>query len=160
MSETTPETTTPPAEPETPNPQGDPAGDQPLGENGVKALKAERERADAAERELKTLRAAQMSDLERAQAEAREAREQLAKVTTQNLRNSVALAKGVPADLVEFLTGDTEDEIAAKADVLLSRITPVAPTPKPDRSQGAKGAPQPSSTADQFAAALEQAFTS
>lgn len=159
MSEAATETTAPVTEA---NPeQGDPAADEPLREPGKKALEAERARADQLEKELKTLRAAQMSDLERAQAEAAEARAALEQITRQNVRNSVALAKGVPADLVDFLTGDTEDEVAAKADALMARIGATAPTtPKPDLSQGAKGNTKPASTAEQFAAVMEQAFTS
>lgn len=147
----TPAVEAPVTEPDTP-------ADEPLREPGKKALEAERARADALERELKGIKAAQMTELERAQAEANEARTQLEQITRQNLRNSVALAKGVPADLVEFLTGDTEDEVAAKADVLLSRLAAVnAPTtPKPDLSQGAKGNLQAASTGDKFAAQLGQ----
>lgn len=130
----------------TPDPekqQGDPADG--LGDAGKKALAAEREARKAAEKSaaefaerLKKLETANLSELERAQREAAEARATLEQITKQNLRNSVALAKGVPADLVDFLNGDTEDEIAAKADVLLARLsTPTSP--RPDPSQGARG---------------------
>lgn len=130
-------------------PQGDPA-DKPLGPNGEKALVAERTRADAAEKAARDLKvrldkieAANLSDLEKAQKEAAETKAALADITRQNLRNSVALAKGVPADLVEFLTGDTEADIAKKADVLLTRLAVKAAetpgTPKPDLTQGGKG---------------------
>ena len=44
----------------------------------------------------------------------------------------------MPADLVEFLTGDTEGDIAAKADLLMARLNTPG-TPKPDPSQGARG---------------------
>lgn len=129
----TPEPTTPAATTE-PTTQGDPA-DKPLGPNGEKALKAERDRADAAEKRLKDIETANLSELERAQQAAKDAQEQLTTITRQNLRNSVALAKGVPADLVDFLTGDTEQEIAAKADVLLARIQTGPSTPRPDLTQ-------------------------
>lgn len=117
-----------------------------LGDAGKKALDAERAARKAAEKaandlaaKLKQIEAAQLSDLERAQREAAEARDALAALTRQATRDRVALAKGVPADLAEFLTGDTEDEIAAKADVLLARMS--APTsPRPDLSQ-AQGTP-------------------
>lgn len=146
--------------------QGDPAateskGDNPLGPNGEKALAAEREARKAAEKASADLKArldeieqANLSELEKAQLAAKEAQEQLAALTRQNLRNSVALAKGVPADLVDFLTGDTEDELNAKADVLLSRLN--APTtPRPDLSQGPKGGGGPATTGDAFAAFIE-----
>lgn len=136
--------------------QGDPV-DKPLGPNGEKALKSEREARAAAEKsasELKArldaIEAANLSDLEKAQKAAADAQAQLADITRQNLRNSVALAKGVPADLVEFLTGESEQEISAKADVLMSRLN--APTtPKPDPSQGAGSGAAKGSAADQFA---------
>lgn len=124
--------------------QGDPAG---LGDGGKKALEAERAARKAAEKSandalarLKLIESAQLSDLERAQREATEAKDALATLTRQALRDRVALTKGVPADLADFLSGDTEDEIAAKADVLLARLN--APTtPRPDLSQAAGGAP-------------------
>jgi len=124
-------------------PQGEPA--ETLGDAGRKALTAEREARKVAEKSaaalaerIKQLESANLSELERAQREAAEARSTLEQITKQNLRNSVALAKGVPADLVDFLHGDTEDEIAARADVLLARLnTPTAP--RADPSQGARG---------------------
>lgn len=132
----TPADVAPKAPEPTTTPQGEPA-DKPLGPNGEKALKAERERADAAERRLKEIETAQLSDLEKAQKQAQEAQTQLAEITRQSTRNAVALAKGVPVDLVDFLTGDTEEEMAARADVLLARISTAPTTPKPDLTQGA-----------------------
>ncbi len=123
--------------------QGDPAD---LGDAGKKALATERDARKAAEKaaadlqaRLDQIEAANMSELEKAQKAAQDAQDQLATIIRQNTRNQVALAKGVPADLVDFLTGENEDEIGAKADVLLARLN--APTaPRPDLSQGGKGA--------------------
>jgi len=84
------------------------------------------------------LRTPKLSDLERAQKEAADNAAELARLRSENVRNKVAIDKGVPADLVEFLTGDTEGDIAAKADLLLARLNTPG-TPKPDPSQGAKG---------------------
>jgi len=135
-------------EPITPEPvepqQGEPA-DTPLGPNGEKALESERQARKAADKAVTDLTArlaaidnANLSELEKAQREATDARTSLAELTKQNTRNSVALAKGVPADLVEFLTGDTAEEIGARADLLLTRLN--APTtPRPDPSQGPSG---------------------
>lgn len=122
--------------------QGEPA-EKPLGPNGEKALADERAARKAAEKsatELKArldkIEAANLSDLERAQKSAQEAQAQLERVTRENLRNSVALTKGVPADLAPFLSGNTEDELAAQADTLLARLN--APTsPRPDPTQAA-----------------------
>jgi DNA-binding XRE family transcriptional regulator len=134
------------------NPQGEP-GDTPLGPNGEKALRAEREARAAAEKaaadykaKLDEIEKASRSELEKAQ----EAQAQLAEITRQSTVNKVALEKGVPADLVEFLTGDNEEAIAAKADLLLARLN--APkTPKPDPSQGAGPGEGKASAADSFA---------
>ena len=132
--------------PAEPSAQGDPAADKPLGPGGEKALVAEREARKALEKtaaeltaKLKQIEDSQLGDLERAQKEASEAKGELARITKENVRNKVALAKSVPADLLDFLTGDTEDEVAAKADILMARLN--APTtPRPDPSQGSSGA--------------------
>ena len=76
--------------------------------------------------------------VKKAQKLASEASAELTRLRTENVRSKVAIDKGVPADLVEFLTGDTEGDIAAKADLLLARLNTPG-TPKPDPSQGAKG---------------------
>jgi len=118
---------------------------QELGDGGKKALQAEREARKAAERtaaeyaaKLKEFEDANLSELERTKKAAEESAAELARLRTENVRNKVALDKGVPVDLVEFLSGDTEGDIAAKADLLMARLN--APgTPKPDPSQGAKG---------------------
>lgn len=127
-------------------PQGDPA--EALGDGGKKALAAEREARKAAEKSasealarLKQIETAQLSDLERAQREASEAKDALADLTKRALRDRVALTKGVPADLADFLSGDTEDELAAKADVLLARLAKAPTGPIPDPSQGSHGEP-------------------
>lgn len=65
-------------------------------------------------------------------AEARqEAEQRAAQAERDALRYRVAVAKGIPADLVDFLSGDTEEDVAAKADVLLSRL---GTTPETSRS--------------------------
>jgi hypothetical protein len=145
-------------------PQGDPA-DKPLGENGEKALKAERERAATAEREAKALKtrldeleAANLSELEKAQRRAEKAEQTLAELQANTLRQRVALDKGLPASLVPRLQGSTEEELSADADALLELVK--APTgPRPDPSQGARGGDPNTSTADQFAAALQGQFS-
>lgn len=129
----------PAIEPE-PTPQGEPA-DKPLGANGEKALKAERARAETAEKnfkdataKLKAAEDAKLGDLERAQKEASEAQVALADLTKQNIRNTVALTKQVPAALVKYLIGDTEAEISASADEILAQFN-VPTTPRPDLTQ-------------------------
>lgn len=145
-----------PSEPNvTETPQGEPAD---LGDAGKKAIaaeraaaKAEKQRADSLAAELKSIKDAQLSDVERANQAAADSAAELARLRSENIRNSVALAKGVPADLIEFLTGETEEEVTAKADLLVSRLN-TPKTPKADPSQGPAGvAPKARSTAQQFA---------
>lgn len=137
-----------------------------LGDAGQKAIKAERDARKAAERtaadltaKLKSIEDANLSDLERAQSAAAEAAQELAALRIENTRTRVALAKGVPADLIEFLTGSTEEEVAAKADILIARLN-TSGTPKPDPSQGAKGTTTQGTTGDQFARFFEENLSS
>ena len=118
---------------------------QELGDGGKRALQAEREARKVAEKanaelaaRLKEFEDSKLSELDRAKKVAEESAAELAKLRHENTRSKVALDKGIPADLVEFLTGDTEGDIAAKADLLLARLNTPG-TPKPDPSQGAKG---------------------
>jgi len=142
MSEDT--TAVPAAEPAAETTQ-EPA--ETLGENGVKALQAEREARKAADKAVADLTAklqgfedAKLSDIERANKAAADAAAELATLRTENARSKVALEKGVPADLIEFLTGDTAEDMAAKADLLMARLSSPG-VPKPDPSQGGSGQP-------------------
>ena len=161
MSETTTEPTTEPAA-TTEQTRGEPAE---LGEGGKKALDAERAARKAAEKlaadaraELDKIQRANESALEKAQREAKEAQEAASKATSDALRLRVAVAKGLPEALVNRLQGSTEEELAADAESLLALVrTPTAP--QPDLSQGAKGASSGGSTAEQFAAAVQNAFS-
>lgn len=158
MSETTEQTAPEATEAEGQQEQQDTTPE--LGDAGKKAIQAEREARKAAEKaaaeyraKLQEIEDANLSEVERAKREAEQTSQELAALRSENLRNKVALEKGLPVDLIGFLTGDTEEDVAAKADLLLSRIS--APTtPKPDRSQGASGKGAPLSTAQQFAQQL------
>lgn len=133
-----------------------------LGDAGKKAIQAERDARKAAEKanaelaaRLKEFEDSKLSELEKAQRAATESAAELAALRAENIRKSVALEKGVPSDLVEFLTGDTEEQVAAKADALLARLNIQQPSgPRPDPSQGAK-ASQPSLGADPLLDALK-----
>jgi hypothetical protein len=156
MSEET--TTTEPTEP-TEQTQGEP--DAQLGEAGEKALRAERAARRAAEKaaadfkkRLDEIEAASLSDLEKAQREANEAKEIAAKATADALRLRVAAKHGISdedADL--FLTGTDEDTLTRQAERLSARnAEATAPrSPRPDATQGRSGAGGPKSTADSFA---------
>jgi hypothetical protein len=126
--------------------QGDPAvEDEALGEGGKKALKAEREARTAAERQaaeykakLDKIEAANLTDLERAQKEAADAKEAAARATTDALRFRVASQHGISEEDAElFLTGTDADTLARQATRLKER-TPTSP--KPDPTQGAQSA--------------------
>jgi hypothetical protein len=149
MSETTTEAIDPKAE------QSETA-DKPLGENGEKALKAERDGRKSAERErddlrkqLETINQANESAVEKAQREAKEAREAADKATTEALRFRVAAKHGISdedADL--FLHGTDAETLERQAAALVAR-TPTGP--RPDPSQGAKGSSGARTPADSFA---------
>lgn len=167
MSETTDapqgadEATQEPQEGATPNDAAD-----ELGEGGKRALTAEREARKAAERSAAELKAkldeieqANLSDLEKAQQAAKAATDRLAEIEATSLRQKVAIEKGVPAKWVDRLRGTTEEELAADADLILADVQQSPTTPKPDLSQGSQGGNPTTSTADQFASAIESAFT-
>jgi hypothetical protein len=136
-----------------------------LGEGGKKALESERTARKAAEKaasdlkaRLDELEAANLSDLEKAQKAATDAQQRLAEIEATALRQKVAIEKGVPAKWVDRLRGTTEEELAADADLILADVPASPTTPKPDLSQG-QGTPSTATTADQFATAIESAFT-
>ncbi len=124
------------AEPETP--------DEPLGDAGKKALAEERKNARAATRERDALAARlkeiedrdkteQQRTLERAEA----AEKALAESQLDAMRSRVAISKGVPAELVDRLRGDTEADLAKDADLLLALTQPGKP--RGDVAQGPRG---------------------
>jgi hypothetical protein len=151
-------TTTPPAPPadapkadavaDSATPQGDPAADAPLGEPGKKALEAERaaraqaERAQAAlQKQLDEIEASKLSDIERAQKEAADAKELAAKAQGEALRYRIATKHGISDEDAElFLTGADEATLTRQAARLVER-TPGTTNPKPDLSQGGKPTP-------------------
>lgn len=125
-----------------PEPTHPPAGDEPLGEAGTKALKAERDRASAAERELRAMQA-QFSDatsrLTAADTQIADFNAKLAAAEAARLRYEVAYDKGIPKELIDRLRGDDIESLSADADSLkglLAPITPTSTTPRPDPSQG------------------------
>jgi chromosome segregation ATPase len=116
------------------------------------SLRARLKELEPLARKAQELEEAGRSELEKAQKAANEATARLAEYEKTTIRQRVALTKGVPADLVDRLRGDTEDEIAADADALLALVS--APkSPRPDPSQGPRTTAS-GTTADQFAAAL------
>lgn len=136
------------------------SANKPLGQNGEKALKAERDRATAAEKanaalqkQLDDIAAANLSDLERAQKDAKDAQDAAAVATAEALRLRVAAKHGISdedADL--FLTGSDQETVEKQAAALVARTST---SPKPDLSQATKGTPVVGDRAQQFAAWLK-----
>lgn len=86
---------------------------------------------------LKEVDDSKLSEIEKAKRDAEEAARELAKERAANLRNSVALAEGVPAKWVSRLQGDTEEELVADAKAILADLSKPK-KPEPDHSQGAR----------------------
>jgi hypothetical protein len=140
-----------------PAPSADAAGDdgKPLGLNGEKALKAEREARAAAEKasaalqkQLDDIAAASLSDLEKAQKAAKDAQEAAAKATTEAFREAAVKFGGISQEDAElFLTGTDKDTLQKQAARLVEKWTadqatqnPSVPGPRPDLTQAAQSA--------------------
>ena len=120
----------------------------------IKALKAKASRLDEFEQ-------AQKSDADRAADALAQAQAEATQATAELLRYRAAAAHGITdaEDIELFLTGSDEETLQRQAKALAARTSPSGPrAPKPDPNQGRSGA-SPSSTADQFASAIESAFT-
>jgi hypothetical protein len=93
--------------------------------------------ADAARR-LAELDESAKTETQKLAERAEAAERALPGLQVENTRLRVALEKGIPASAVDRLRGETPEEIAADADVLLGMLTqPTAPRPPlPDPTQG------------------------
>ena len=130
---TSAETAETPTDATTPEPEAKPNGngDGELPES-IKAIldkerKAAREaerRARAAEKKAQDYEDRDKSAEEQAQLKAERAEKRAEEAEKRLIRTQVALEKGVPADLMDFLVGDTRQEIEAKADVLMAHTKP------------------------------------
>jgi hypothetical protein len=146
MSDTTTETAD--TETQKAEKQGDPA-DKPLGENGEKALKAERERARELERQLNAatsrlteIERANETALEKAQREANEAREAATQAAVEALRFRIAAETGITDNVELILTAADEDTMRKQAALWGSRqqASDTNPAgPRPDLTQGGSG---------------------
>ena len=120
-----------------------------LGEGGKKALTAEREARKAAEDAAKALqaqldeiKAEQMTDLEKARAQAQTFEEAATKAQAEALRWRIAAKHGISDEDAEtFLTGTDEASLTRQAERLSSLAVAAPTTPKPDLTQAGKGAP-------------------
>lgn len=135
-----------PADPAKPAdaPKPDAPADGPLREPGLKALQAERDRAEKAEREAADLRKqiedAGKSAEQKAADALKTAQDIAASATLRSLQYEVAADKGIDLKLATRLVGSTREELATDADNLKSLVgaTPTG-TPKPDPTQGGGG---------------------
>lgn len=139
------------AEPDAEKPQqqkqGDPA-DKPLGENGEKALKAERDRAkelekqlNAATNRLNEIERANESALEKAQREAQEAKEQATQASVEALRFRIAAETGITENVDLILTASDEETMRRQAELWSKRAPETTAGPRPDLTQGGSGTP-------------------
>jgi hypothetical protein len=145
---------------QTPTNGTDPESEQ-LGDAGQKAIKAERARASAAERELRAVQAQlqeAISRADKAETATNSLTSDLTEAQKQNLRLTVGIEKGLTKSLIGRLQGDDEETLSADADELLKLVGPPAPTsstPRPDPSQGSR-TPAPTTPAAAFASAMGQ----
>ena len=120
--------------------------------NDIKAMesalkKANRE-AEAARKKLKEIEDAGKSETDKLRDEAAAAKKDAADARKEALKLKVGLEKGLPKSLVSRLQGDTEEEMSADADVLLTELKPKAPSG--DADGGKRGeTPDPSKDMDQ-----------
>lgn len=107
-----------------------------------KALREANKEAETLRRKLKEFEDAQKTEAERLAERAATAEAELQALRTESVRARVALTKGVPADLLEFLTASDEEALSEQADRLLARLAPAAPgRPAGDVDQGVRTTP-------------------
>lgn len=111
----------------------------------AQALRAKVKELEPLAAELKKVRDGEKSDLTRAQEALAEREAEVKRLTVDNLRRDAALAAGLSGEFVEFLTGETEEEITEQAKKLAKHLKPAEPPkPKvPDLRQGNRGAAAP-----------------
>jgi hypothetical protein len=97
-------------------------------EGYVKKLRAEaaKYRTEAAEAKAKAqeYEDAQKSELEKAQDRLTQTETAKAEAEARLLRYEVASEKNVPGHLLDLLTGDSKEELEAKADLILENVKP------------------------------------
>jgi len=135
-----------------------------LGEGGKKALQAEREARRQAEKDaaafkaqLDALEAEKLSDLEKAQKAAADAQAAAAEAQREAMRYRLAAQHGISQEDAEiFLTGGTEEAMAAQAARLAARVQEPK-SPKPDLTQGGGQGTPPALNSDALTESLKAA---
>lgn len=134
------------------------AGEGKGHKGGGDALRAdlvkERRSRQALEKELQRLKDRDLSELERAQRQAKEAETRLAKLEQEAAKHRVALKHELPSDLVDNITGETEDDMAVSAERLARYAKQKAP--RPDPSQGSRGGNAPRNMNDLIRSAVRR----
>lgn len=102
------------------------------------ALAKANKEAEKSRLKLKEVDDAKLSEIEKAQRDAADASQKLAKIERENLLKTVAINEGVPAKWVSRLQGDTEEELVADARAILADLAKQPKKPEPDASQGAR----------------------
>lgn len=142
-----------------------------LGENGVKALRAEREARKQLEAKLKELEPAakrlqeledeQKSEQEKLTEKLSATEKRAAEAELRAARLEVATDKGLPLSSVKFLTGETQEELSASADELIALMgtneqEPAAPSRRPQERlrPGASPDAEPEQSPKEIAASL------
>jgi hypothetical protein len=110
-----------------------------------RALEAERKaardaakRAEAAEAKVREFEEQGKSELEKATGKVQSLTNETKDLATENLKLRIALAKSVPAELIDRLQGSTKEELEADADKLLSLVGTSSETSTPGFDPGAR----------------------
>lgn len=134
----------------TPNPNT-PNFDGPFDEAKAQRLVENlRESERKLKEELATLRQSKKTELQKLTEQLTAETAKREKLEREALRTRVGLAKGLPAELIDRLQGETEEDLQADADKLIKLVTPEAPgVPRASRTQGApeNGSPASGSNA-------------
>jgi hypothetical protein len=159
-AQTTPDERTPDA------PQGDADDDRRGGSKAVLAdLAKERRQRQAAEKRLKELEDAQLSELDRAKKEAEQARRDAESARAEALRFRVAAEFQIGSEDAELLAAVTDEDAMRKLAARLGAArkddasgAAAKPAPKADKSQGARGGAAGSAGSDQVQAAIARRY--
>ncbi len=132
---------------DTPAPTPPASDGDSLGDGGKKALAAERSARRAAEKaaaealaRVKEFEDQGKTELERLTEQIAQADARAKQAESEALRLRVAADTGLPSDLQEFLTGDSEEQLRERAAKLMAATNAASEPrrPAPDPSQGAK----------------------
>lgn len=106
--------------------------------------------------ELDRIKEENASEVEKAQRKATRAEQEAAEAKSKLIRYEVAAEKQIPAEALDLLTGNTREELEAKADKLLELVKSRTETDtQPDFDGGAREpAPEPQSPEDEHNAAV------